>query len=90
MPYIPLAERQKYKEAIEELASLVPQDPMLRPGHMNYIVSLMIEKIYGAKKRYSDHNEIIGVLHCIALEFYRRKTAPYEDGKIVSEGDLED
>jgi hypothetical protein len=90
MPYISRSERKQYQEVLSALASIVPQDRMLRPGHMNYIVSLLIEKVYGSQLRYADHNEVMGVLNCIALEFYRRKTAPYEDVKIAEEGDLTD
>jgi hypothetical protein len=90
MPYISRSERKQYQEAIAALAEIVPQDRMLRPGHMNYIVSLLIEKVYGTQLRYADHNEVVGVLNCIALEFYRRKTAPYEEVKIKEEGDLTD
>ncbi len=89
MPYIPLEDRGPYQQAIDALASLVPEDRMSRPGHLNYIISLLIERIYGSELRYADHNEVMGVLHCVAAEFYRRKTAPYEDTKIASEGDLD-
>jgi len=89
MPYIAQSERSQYRDLIEQLALLVPLDSKKRPGHINYIVSLLIEKIYGEDKRYADHNEIIGVLQCISYEFYRRKTGPYEDLKIEHEGDLE-
>lgn len=88
MPYIKRSDRAKYQNVINELAGLIPSDPMERPGHMNYVVSLLIEKVYGPKLRYSQHNEVVGVLHCIVDEFYRRKTVPYEEEKIKSEGDL--
>jgi hypothetical protein len=90
MPYIGRKDRHQYQEILNSLAALVPQDRMQRPGHINYIVSLLLEKVYGKELRYADHNEVIGVLNCIALEFYRRKTAPYEDVKIKEEGDLTD
>ncbi len=90
MPYIARKDRPQYQEIINELASRVPKDRMARPGHINYIVSLLIEKVYGKELRYADHNEVVGVLNCIALEFYRKKTAPYEDIKIKEEGDLSD
>ncbi len=90
MPYIGRQDRGQYQELLNELAKIIPQDRMARPGHMNYIVSLLIEKVYGSSMRYSDHNEVIGVLSSIQLEFYRRKTAPYEDLKIKEEGDLTD
>lgn len=88
MPYIGRSDRQPYQDAIDELGKLIPEDRMLRPGHMNYVISLLIDRVYGNEMRYADHNEVIGVLNCVALEFYRRKTAPYEDEKIQSEGDL--
>ena len=88
MPYIKRSERQQYQQAVSELARLIPQDRMARPGHVNYVVSLLIEKVYGKAMRYADHNEAMGALSCIAQELYRRKTAPYEDLKIREEGDL--
>ncbi len=90
MPYIGKKDRQPYQAVLTELASLIPQDRMARPGHINYVVSLLLEKVYGKDLRYADHNEVVGVLTCIADEFYRRKTAPYEDIKIKEEGDLTD
>ena len=88
MPYIDSKDRPPYQDIIHELARLIPEDRMLRPGHMNYVISLLFERVYGTDMRYADHNEVIGVLNCVAQEFYRRKTAPYEDEKIKSEGDL--
>ena len=88
MPYIKRSDRAKYQGVLEELSKLIPADPMERPGHINYVVSMLIQKVYGERLRYAQHNEVVGVLHCIVDEFYRRKTAPYEDEKIESEGDL--
>lgn len=90
MPYINRSDRSKYQKVIAELASLVPGDPKERPGNMNYIISLLINKVYGSKLRYADHNEILGVLSGVSQEFYRRNTAPYEDEKIREQGDLMD
>ncbi len=88
MPYIPEEDRTPYRAIVDELAAHIPEDRMKRPGHLNYVVSLLLEKVYGSNMRYSDHNEAIGVLSCIQLELYRRKTAPYEDTKIAEDGDL--
>ncbi len=90
MPYIKKEDRAVYQDSINRLAEAVPDDRTARPGHMNYIVSLLIERVYGPQMRYCDHNEVLGFLEGIKAEFYRRKTAPYEDEKIVSEGDLTD
>ena len=90
MPYIKRQERAQYQELLNELAKKIPREPQSRPGHMNYLVSMLIEKVYGKEMRYADHNEVLGVLSGISLEFYRRKTAPYEDVKITQEGDLDE
>lgn len=90
MPYINRTDRAKYQNVIKELAALVPQDPKERAGNMNYIISLLIQKVYGPNMRYADHNEVVGVLNCIEAEFYRRFTAPYEDKKVTEQGDLLD
>ena len=90
MPYIKRADRGKYQKVINELAALIPSDPKERPGNMNYVVSLLLNKVYGSQMRYADHNEVLGVLSGISQEFYRRSTAPYEDQKIIEQGDLLD
>lgn len=90
MPYIKRSERAPYQRILDELAAMIPDDRMSRPGHMNYVVSLLIEKVYGKNLRYADHNEVMGFLNGVLQEFYRRKTAPYEDEKISEEGDLTD
>lgn len=88
MPYIPTNDRPQYQNAINELSALIPKDRMARPGHINYIVSLLLERTYGKQLRYADINEIVGTLNCICMEFYAMKARPYEDLKIQSEGDL--
>jgi hypothetical protein len=90
MPYIPLNDRTQYQEAIRELAILIPKDRTKRCGHMNYVISLLIEKVYGKEMRYADHNEIVGLLTCAKDELYRIKTGPYEDKAIEKNGDLSD
>lgn len=88
MPYIKREERKSYQQHIEAIAELIPRERLARPGHMNYVVSLLIDRVYGQNMRYADHNEVLGFLSGVQQEFYRRKTAPYEDEKISTEGDL--
>lgn len=88
MPYIALEERTQYQDLLNGIASLVPKDKSKRAGHMNYIVSSLIDRVYGDEMRYSDHNEAIGMLECAKMEIYRRKTAPYEDKAVEKNGDL--
>lgn len=88
MPYIPKEDRYQYQNLLEELSKIIPQDTTKRCGHMNYVISLLIEKVYGTKLRYFEYNEIKGLLGCIDAEIYRRKTGPYEDKAIEKNGDL--
>ena len=38
---------------------------------------------------YADYRDFIGELEMAKLEIYRRKIAPYEDKKIIENGDVE-
>ena len=80
MPYITSEDRQKFNTQ-----DLAPETP----GELNYVIS-EICSAYLANKGlgYTNCNEIVGVLECVKLEFYRRLTAPYEDQKIEENGDI--
>jgi hypothetical protein len=71
--------------------------PSSRAGHLNYIITTLIKSFYiklsekllnTSILKYSDHNEIMGVLSCAAQEWYRRHSGPYEDLKIKENGDV--
>jgi len=70
------------------------EDPSLEtPGELNYIIcKICLEyeehHMKEGKESYKLHNEIMGVLECAKLEWYRRKVAPYEDKKIEENGDI--
>ncbi len=57
-------------------------------GELNYVLTRICLGHLGDMPRYSDFNEVIGVLECCKLEFYRRAAAPYEDKKIIENGDV--
>ena len=73
---------------IKDLSMRIAAIHTERPGDMNYAVSQLIRQVYGEKLKYHECNEIIGVLECIKAEFYRVRVGPYEDKKIVDNGDL--
>lgn len=78
MPYIVQAGRK----ALEERR---PQSP----GELNYMVTMLVNDYlahYG--KSYETINAIVGVLECAKLEMYRRIAAPYEDLKLLENGDV--
>ena len=88
MPYISRPERVPYQGILDEIAETVPKDQAKRPGHLNFLITSLLRRVYGPNMRYADHNEVMGVLNCVSQEFYRRFTSPYEDQKIEQEGDI--
>jgi hypothetical protein len=63
------------------------------PGGLNYqFTQLCNEYIkYNGNKgepSYRLLNDIVGALEACKLEFYRRAVAPYEDKKIIENGDV--
>jgi hypothetical protein len=83
MPYIRQEDRRKFEDAINNLQ--LPADA----GELNYLLTYICDAYLQQKgKRYTNLNEVIGVLECAKQEFYRRVAAPYEDGKISENGDV--
>ena len=83
MPYIIQKNRERLDPKIKELTDLIDKDH--RAGELNYIITNILLQTEGDGK-YSDFNELMGVLESAKLEFYRRRIAPYEDKKIDKNG----
>ena len=89
MPYIKKENRKKFAEPINTLVTdLTRNDTNIVPGDVNYVISSLIWKLWDRNPSYRQGNNLIGALHCVITEFERRKLAPYEDKKIVENGDL--
>jgi len=97
MPYIKQEERELLDELINALSERIqsmsanlaePTNMKSRPGVMNYALSTLIKKVYGEEMKYSDYNEVVGMVECAKLEFYRRPVSEYEDKKIEENGDI--
>jgi hypothetical protein len=59
------------------------------PGDLNYqITKLCNDYLNRYGPSYNAINEVIGVLECAKIEFYRRVAVPYEDLKISENGDI--
>jgi hypothetical protein len=58
------------------------------PGYLNYAISRIVWALFEDNPCYENGNKLIGVLNCAALEFYRRKLAPYEDKQMHANGDI--
>ena len=81
MPYIPLNERP-------ELTPKFLCDPCTE-GELNYqITCLLVNYIIANGLSYANIGDVEGALNNASKEFARRVTAPYEDTKIVSNGDV--
>jgi hypothetical protein len=58
-------------------------------GQMNYLVTKVVnDYLVKTGVTYARINEAIGALECAKLELYRRIAAPYEDKKLVANGDV--
>lgn len=87
MPYIKSEDRPAIDERIQQLVEYLQSRPIEnQDGDLNYAISRIIHELYPEK--YFHYNRALGVLSAIQLELYRRKIAPYEDGKIIENGDL--
>lgn len=76
MPYI--------RKEVREEAATNPYNP----GELNYCLTRQIDLYLGDRPNYRLINEVIGVLECAKMELYRRIAAPYEDKKIIENGDV--
>ncbi len=78
MPYIP-----------EEQRRLLAYHPVPEnPGQLNYLITKLVKAYLEEHPKYQDFNDVVGALECAKLEVYRRSVAPYEDAKIVENGDV--
>lgn len=58
-------------------------------GELNYEITQLIANYwYTSTRKYQTINDIMGALEGAKLEFYRRIAVPYEDKKIVENGDV--
>lgn len=96
MPYINEYARKELDECIDNMVSCLTHDNGLTDtefisilGEINYSFSRILAKSMG-KISYSKIAMITGVLQNIQQEFYRRIASPYEDKKIVENGDIKE
>lgn len=78
MPYIKQEVRENLESGLVKLSNdicmEIQEDPNQRAGILNYVITSLIDSVYGPLKdaKYKDYNEVIGMLECCKLEFYRR------------------
>lgn len=58
-------------------------------GELNYLFTRICLDYLALKgEKYQYYADIVGALESCKLEFYRRAVAPYEDKKIIENGDV--
>ena len=79
MPYIDIAIR----------ASLNDGRKALKGGELNYQISKLLNDFLAMRGlSYAVINEFVGAIECAKLEAYRRIAGPYEDKKVVENGEV--
>ena len=88
MPYIKKDRRTLFDPTLNVLdATIEKSNPTA--GDLNYIIRNILHKYVSIKGgNYATYNEIIGLMECCKLEYYRRAIAPYENKKIDENGDV--
>ncbi len=93
MPYIKQAHRDILDEKVDALAEVIKdmyenhEDKPTRDGLLNYMLTRLLNNVY-SNARYHDYNEVIGMLECCKLEYYRKYAAPYEVQKEFENGEV--
>lgn len=87
MPYITPENRPKFTAGLDLLKAELRKSGY-EAGELNYVISCLLYDAFAATPRYAEANKLVGVMEAAKLEFYRRKVAPYEDSKIIENGDV--
>ena len=88
MPYIREEHRWTVDGPINELLKQIDRHADRdRPGIVNYVITRLLLARFTSS--YFAFALGVGVLVTCLLEFYRRHAAPYEDKKIIENGDVE-
>ena len=89
MPYISSTRRRGFTE--DGGVQVSWDNPPTTPGELNFVLSQVIHEYLDRVETpsYRDHNDVIGVLESLKLEYYRRAVAIYEDSKMLENGDID-
>ena len=91
MPYIKQEDRPKYAPLLQALAERLREvdDQMDRAGHTNYVITTLLLDAFPDRK-YATMALVDGIISNVGREYYRRRAAPYEDEKVLENGDVYD
>lgn len=85
MPYIKENDRDFFNPSLDEIV-----DSIQNPGDVCYCVYYMLKKVFEKDKKFKTISSLIGEIECAKMEFYRRIVVPYEDKKIIENGDIDE
>lgn len=87
MPYIKQLQRPAIDKLVNPLIEHLKSLPLEeQDGSLNYAVTRIIKHVYPQK--YFHFNRALGVLTAISQELYRKIIGPYEDTKILENGEV--
>lgn len=85
MPYIKKENRKKFQGVLNEICdNAAPKDA----GELNYFLTKIVHSYLNNHEGYQAANDVMGALEGVKLELYRKVIAPYEDDKILENGDV--
>ena len=88
MPYIEQTERDYYEVSLRKIIGTL-DNLKNQPGHLNYVISRILEGFaYNKGVNYACLSETAAQARAAAAEFERRVLGPYEDQKIIENGDV--
>jgi hypothetical protein len=85
MPYINNEQRVKFLPSIQDIVNEIESE-----GELNYVITKLCKEYVKRKglPKYKDYNEVVGVMACLLLEFYRTEVSPYEEKKRKENGNV--
>lgn len=79
MPYITDAERKRLYEGVRPYSA----------GTLVYtLTGIIVDFLEIHKKNFETYNTVVGALETVKTEFQRRVLHPYEDKKMIENGDV--
>jgi hypothetical protein len=85
MPYI----NETLRVEFSTLTEMISKCSITSAGELNYLITkLCCQYLDTYDVGYSSMNNAIGALECAKMELYRRIAVPYEDKKLIENGDV--
>jgi hypothetical protein len=88
MPYIKQERRAAIDPDLQKLIKFLKAIGM-KKGDMNYVMTKMCQEYVAHHGKSYDHlSDVTGMLNDVKTEFERKVVAPYEEEKIVENGEI--